>query len=219
VVVGVFRSVPFPPISISRIVEYIRYVGERGYVSVSELKDKGIEIGKGRGDITRFLTWLGIVGDSNQGIYLTNLGRVLLELVEAIGVSAFHAPLYVMVQPYRSLIDYVASNGQVNVSGIESVLGMLNRVARKTVIRFGIDTGAISMIGDTVRYLGDPVKNGLSRCLGNHPSMNDVARCLPSSIDMSNCITTISRVASSRVLSIDVDCVVNHIYALFNHVQ
>jgi len=216
-VIGRFRSIPFPPISLRKILDYLRYVGERGVVAVLELRSRGLDIGKGRGDITRFLAWLGMISVVDGSVSLTSRGRALLELSVSLGLSAFHAPLYSIVEPYRKLIDSVADNGRVPLSDVEHLLSDLNSVARKTVIRFGIDVGAISVDGSSIIYVGDPIHSSVSKCLGDSPTISDIPRCIP--VDVDGCISVVSRVASTSVIRVDVDCVVSHIYSLFRHVE
>jgi hypothetical protein len=74
VVVTVQRSITFPPIKLKRIDEYVLYVA-RNNASLEELRERGLEIGRGRGDISRFLERLKVVEVVNGVVALTPLGR------------------------------------------------------------------------------------------------------------------------------------------------
>ena len=215
-VVGEYRSIPFPPIKLDKIVNYIFYIGERGVVGVEELRERGLEIGRGRGDITRFLHWLGIIYvDGGNKVHLTARGRMLLELVTSIGVGAMHVPLYLFVKPYRVVVDELSARGSVTMELVRDLTPSLNTVSRRSLIRLIVDVGVAGENGRELVYLGDPVKRGLAKCLGDPPTANDVVRCIPVKVD--ECIVQVSGTATHRYVKIDLDCATNNIYASFRH--
>ena len=216
--VGEFRSIPFPPIKLERIINYIFYIGERGVVRVEELRVKGLEIGRGRGDITRFLQWLGIIRiDGNGEVILSGRGRVLLELAATMGVSAMHVPLYLFVKPYRVVVDELAAEGSLRMDVIRDLTPSLNTVSRRSLIRLLVDVGVAGERGRELVYLGDPVRRGIANCLGVSPAESDVARCVPVKVD--GCVARLSGIGPRRFVKVDLDCVISNIYARFTHVD
>ncbi len=59
-VVTVQRSITFPPIRLRRIDEYVMYIARRN-ATLNDLRESGLEIGRGKGDITRFLERVKVV--------------------------------------------------------------------------------------------------------------------------------------------------------------
>ncbi|MFP3491374.1 MAG: hypothetical protein RXN86_01225, partial [Vulcanisaeta sp.] len=70
------RSIPIPRIGLNKLINYIVFVGENPGINCSAIRDRGLDIGKGRGDITRFFQRIGIVSVDNEcNVKLTDIGN------------------------------------------------------------------------------------------------------------------------------------------------
>lgn len=169
-VIVVQRSVTFPPIKLKRIDEYIKFVATR-QPTPSELREVGIEIGRGRGDITRFLERLGVVEQAQGRVALTPLGRHLASLREALGVAVYHALFFQRLPQYRVMVEAVAEGREGDLETLFKTVNTklsaispsvwINKVAFKTLIQIGEDVGVLEKQGSLYRYLGDPVERAL----------------------------------------------------------
>ncbi len=136
-VVTVQRSITFPPIKLKRIDEYVLYVA-RNNASLEELRERGLEIGRGRGDISRFLERLKVVEVVNGVVALTPLGRALVSLRELLGPAVYHALFYQGVPQYRLLIDAVRDAGNIGVEELHvAVNDRLSKILPTAVAQQG----------------------------------------------------------------------------------
>ncbi|WP_054857983.1 hypothetical protein [Vulcanisaeta sp. JCM 16159] len=118
------RSIPIPRISLEKLINYILSIGENPGIDCSTLKDRGLDIGKGRGDITRFFQRIGVIevyGDCN--IRLTDTGNMLyraLNMDLTLSKMLFHLILYRELPHYRLLINLISEEGpRVSMSFID----------------------------------------------------------------------------------------------------
>lgn len=163
------RSITFPPIKIVKIDEYVTYVA-KNRATVVELKEK-IDIGRGRGDITRFLERIGVV-EAKDYVVLTELGRELVSTREAIGNAVYHALFYQRVPQYRLLIE-AAREGAATQDQLHqatnrrlseiSPTAWLNTVAFKTLLHMAENLEAIEKRDGRYIYLNDPVERAVER--------------------------------------------------------
>ncbi len=176
-VVTVQRSITFPPIKLKRIDEYVLYVA-RNNASLEELRERGLEIGRGRGDISRFLERLKVVEVVNGVVALTPLGRALVSLRELLGPAVYHALFYQGVPQYRLLIDAVRDAGNIGVEELHvavnnrlskiSPTAWLNRVAFKTLLQIAEDLGAVKRLNGLYSFSGDPVAKAVLEHYAKH---------------------------------------------------
>jgi hypothetical protein len=177
VVVTVQRSITFPPIKLKRIDEYVLYVA-RNNASLEELRERGLEIGRGRGDISRFLERLKVVEVVNGVATLTPLGRALVSLRELLGPAVYHALFYQGVPQYRLLIDAVRDAGDIGVEELHiavndrlskiSPTAWLNRVAFKTLLQIAEDLGAVKRLNGLYSFSSDPVAKAVFEHYAKH---------------------------------------------------
>jgi hypothetical protein len=177
VVFTVQRSITFPPIKLKRIDEYVLYVA-RNNASLEELRERGLEIGRGRGDISRFLERLKVVEVVNGVVALTPLGRALVSLRELLGPAVYHALFYQVVPQYRLLIDAVRDAGNIGIEELHvavndrlskiSPTAWLNRVAFKTLLQIAEDLGAVKRLNGLYSFSDDPVVKAVLEHYAKH---------------------------------------------------
>ncbi|MGC9049765.1 hypothetical protein [Pyrobaculum sp.] len=166
-VITVQRSITFPPIRLRRIDEYVAYVAKHT-PTLDELREVGLEIGRGRGDITRFLERIKVVEVSNGRAALTALGRQLVSLREILGVAVYHALFFQRVPQYRLLVEVLADLNEGDFDGLHKAVNdrlsgispsaWLNKVAFKTILQIAEDVGAVERDNGVYRRRGDPVE-------------------------------------------------------------
>ncbi|MGC8973940.1 MAG: hypothetical protein ACP5KY_07010 [Thermoproteus sp.] len=161
------RSIPFPPIRLDRLVKYLQAVVQRGSISLEELKKEGLDFGKGRGDITRFLERLGLVTVSGKNVAPTKLAYEVLSIYRSIGPAVFH-PLFNSALPqYRLFAELIESMRTATPEELHGALnkrlseitpsGWINNVAFKSLLAIAVDIGVVKKEGRYVVYVGDPV--------------------------------------------------------------
>ncbi|RFA95673.1 hypothetical protein CGL51_07220 [Pyrobaculum aerophilum] len=176
-VITLQRSVTFPPIRLRRIDEYIHYVAKNA-PTLEELRERGLEIGRGRGDITRLLERIQVVEVNNNRVSLTSAGRQLVSLREALSLSVYHALFFQRLSHYKLLVETLAElregdfenlHGAVNerLSRI-SPTAWLNKVAFKTLLQIAEDVGAVEKRNGIYYYRGDPVEKAVSEYYEKH---------------------------------------------------
>lgn len=161
------RSITFPPIRLRRIDDYIAYVA-RHTPTLDELREAGLEIGRGRGDITRFLERIKVVEASSDKVVLTTLGRQLVSLRDALGVATYHALFFQRVPQYRLLVEVLAGLREGDFDGLHTAINerlssispsaWLNKVAFKTILQIAEDLGAVERLNGVYRLRSDPVE-------------------------------------------------------------
>ncbi|ACB39611.1 conserved hypothetical protein [Pyrobaculum neutrophilum V24Sta] len=171
------RSITFPPIRIQKLDSYVIHVAKNA-VSLKELREAGLEFGRGRGDITRFLERLGVVEVADGVVRLTGLGMRLVSLRELIGVSVYYALFYQRVPQFKLLMEVLRERSAVEreelyklVNGKLSELSptaWLNKVAFRTLLQLAEELGAVDRDGGSYRYLGDPVERAVATYYGRH---------------------------------------------------
>jgi hypothetical protein len=162
---------------LKRIDEYVMYIA-RNNPSLDELKEKGLEIGRGKGDITRFLERLRVVEVSNGLVVLTAVGRTLVSLREWLGPAVYHALFYQRVPQYRLLIDiarekrsidleelYVAVNDRLSHI---SPSAWINKVAFKTLLQIAEDLGVLRRQNGVYNFLEDPITSAVQEYYTQH---------------------------------------------------
>lgn len=172
------RSIPIPRIGLDKLVNYIVTVGENPGINCSVIKEKGLDIGKGKGDITRFFMRINVVQvKDNCAIFLTEIGekvyRALINDV-SLGKSMLHLVLYNELPHYKLLIDLIANEGEVSLNELFQRLNekvhsisptaWVNEVAFKTLIGLARDLDVIDVSNGKVslRYTAS-----VSECLRN----------------------------------------------------
>ncbi|ADN51336.1 hypothetical protein [Vulcanisaeta distributa] len=162
------RSIPIPRISLEKLINYILTVGDNPGINCSALKDRGLEIGKGRGDITRFFQRIGVVevyGDCN--IRLTDVGNALYMALNrdvALSKMLFHLILYKELPHYRLLINLISEEGPLSITELHRLINQrirelsptawLNEVAFKAIIGLAVDLGVVEVVNGevSIRY-------------------------------------------------------------------
>ncbi len=158
------RSIPIPRISLEKLINYILTVGENPGINCSVMRDKGLDIGKGRGDITRFFQRIGIVevyGDCN--IRLTDTGNALYRALNRDMVLArmlLHLVLYRELPHYRLLINLISEEGGLGIAELHKLINQkirelsptawLNEVAFKAIIGLATDLGVVEVVNGRV---------------------------------------------------------------------
>jgi len=178
------KSIPFPPIRLEKIVNYLLYIKDRS-ASVQELKDCKIDFGRGRGDITRFLLQIGIVESEGSRIKLSNIGKIFTLFLKDGKPSImfkilFNNYMIDRVLTYRVLIEtlrefcradfenlYLAMNE--NLKKISPSL-WINKVAYRSLIMLANDLEILEKRGSTLTYVGhyDKVKTIVNLCIVSH---------------------------------------------------
>lgn len=216
------RSVTFPPIGLKKIDEYVTYVARRAAM-LAELRERGLEIGRGRGDITRFLERVGAVQYDGACVRLTSVGALLVSLKESLGLPAYHALLYQRVPQYRVVVDVAAERLEVGAEDLYAAANerisklsssaWLNRVAFRALVRLAEDAGAISRQRSLIRFQGDPVVRAvLDYC---------ERRCLKIGREFYAGVGEVLVSECSRIepphdmYRVDVSCVVRSVYGAF----
>jgi len=185
------RSIPFPPIRLDRLVRYLQAVVQRGSASLEELKEDGLDFGKGKGDITRFLERLGLVAVSDKNVAPTKLAYELLSIYRSIGPAVFHPLFSSALVQYRLLAELVEAMGTATLEELHDALnkrlaeitpsGWINNVAFKSLLAIAVDVGLVRKEGRRVEYLGDPVARafaGNGSVIGGVAYMEDVPEWL-----------------------------------------
>ena len=213
------RSITFPPIRLKKIDEYIVYVAKYR-PSPHQLKSAGLDIGRGRGDITRFLERVGVIA-SGDVVELTELGKLLVSIRESIGVAVYHALFYQRVPQYRLLIDVVKDGisepshiyTEINKRiAVVSPTAWLNKVAFRTLLQIAQDLEAVRKIGNVYTYVGDPVERAVLQYLTNFAAK--VGTDYYTSFDkvlFNEC----GKLGPSGLYKVDVKCIVEKIYTSF----
>jgi hypothetical protein len=222
VVITIQRSITFPPIKLRRIDEYIAYVAKHT-PTLDELREAGLEIGRGRGDITRFLERIKVVEVSNGKMSLTATGRQLVSLREVLGVAVYHALFFQRVPQYRLLVEVVAGlNGDFDklykavndrLSSI-SPSAWLNKVAFKTILQIAEDVGAVERVNGVYRYRGDPVEMAVVDYHTRHGVR--IGESYYISADKAIYRECGKQIQPYDLYSVDVTCVVTKIYNTFS---
>lgn len=185
------RSIPFPPIRLERIVRYLQFLVQRGSVGIDELKNEGLDFGKGKGDITRFLERLGLVVVSEKMAAPTKLTYELLSVYNLIGPAAFHPMLRLALTQYRILAELIEERRVVSQDELHEALnkklseispsGWVNNVAFKSLVAMAIDVGLVKKDGKFLVYVGDPVAKAFaerSTVIGGAAYLDDVPEWL-----------------------------------------
>jgi len=221
------RSIPFPRISVGRLINYLKFVVEMGSVSVGELKERRLDFGKGRGDITRFLERLGIIVVNDNNVTCADPCLRLVVLYASIGNPVVHAMLMKRVFQYKLMVKIAEEMGEGSLEDLYNRLSeevekispstWVNNVAFKTLIGFAKDVGAIDVKNGVFKYLGDPLRNSIVSCLSDRSAVvrgvNVAARgeldsCLGYKTECCREIPSPGR----NYCVIDLDCVVEEIY-------
>jgi hypothetical protein len=221
VVVAVQRSITFPPIRLKRIDDYLMYVARRN-ATLSDLRENGLEIGRGKGDITRFLERLKVVEVVNGVVALTALGKTLVSLREWLGHAVYHPLLYQRVPQYRLLIDtvrerdfgveelYMAVNDRLSKI---SPTAWLNKVAFKTLLQIAEDLGTVGKRNGVYTFLGDPLVKAVAEYHMKHGVK--IGQSFYITRDKVIIWECGKEEPPHNLYKVDIDCVVSKIYSLF----
>ena len=158
------RSIPIPRIGLEKLMNYIIAVGEDPGIECRELRDRGLDIGKGRGDITRFFQRIGIVEvNGDCSIRLTNVGNTLYRALNRdVGLfkMLFHLVLYRELPHYRLLINTISEEGPMGIDELHKSINQrmrelsptawLNEVAFKALIGLATDLGVVDVTNGEV---------------------------------------------------------------------
>ncbi len=169
------RSITFPPIKLKKIDDYMLYVA-KNKARVVELKEKMLDFGRGRGDITRFLERIGVI-EVGEFVEFTNLGREVVSLRESLGTAVYHALLYQRVPQYKLLIDVLKERDLardvlyelVNKRLAElSPTAWVNRVAFRALLQIGEDLRTVKRNNGVYSYLEDCVEIAVTNFYTRH---------------------------------------------------
>ncbi len=221
VVVTVQRSITFPPIKLKRIDDYVLYVA-RNNSSLEELRERGLDIGRGKGDITRFLERLKMVEVVNGVVTLTPLGRALVSLREVLGPAVYHALFYQEVPQYKLLVDVTRDAGNIGVEELYAVVNdrlskisptaWLNRVAFKTLLQIAEELGAVKRLNGLYSFLGDPVAKAVLEYYAKHGVR--IGQSFYIQRDRVVVRECGKEEPPHNLYKVDVDCVVSKIYSM-----
>lgn len=219
-VVTVQRSITFPPIKLRRIDAYVMYIARKN-ASLDELRESGLEIGRGKGDITRFLERLRVVEVINGAVTLSALGKTLVSYREWLGPAVYHALLYQRVPQYRLLIDAVKEMGGVGSEALHTAVNdrlsrisptaWLNKVAFKTLLQIAEDLGAVERQNGMYNFLGDPVAKAVLEYYTKHGvKVGQSFYIQQDRVVVGECG---KEEPPHNLYKVDVDCVVSKIYS------
>ncbi|MEZ0248968.1 MAG: hypothetical protein ABWJ97_06815 [Thermoproteus sp.] len=221
------RSIPFPPIRLERLAKYLQEVVQRGSVELDELKREGVDFGKGKGDITRFLERLGLVSVSGKTAAPTKLAYEVLSMYRIIGNAAFHPLFYAVLLQYRLLSDIMRDLRVASIDELHEALNKrvaeispsswINNVAFRSLVAIAVDIGLLGKKGKTLEYLGDPVSRALASAangalIGKSAYMEEVPEWLKDCVKVRKPLGVVeldpectSRVLERRILGLMVD--------------
>ena len=161
------RSLPIPRIKIEKIINYVLHLCSINECTYDELKLKGLDFGKGKGDITRFLNRINIVETTDSKVKLTELGMKLCTLLRKSGFlrnyilhSIFkkYVPQYELVLSVIQELQEVVEDELYNKVNekIKSISpsAWINKVAFKTIIGFLEDLEVIRRKGKLIKFIG-----------------------------------------------------------------
>ncbi len=222
--IGVARSIPFPRIPITRIVEYVNMVAMSNGIDVERLKEAGLDIGRGRGDITRFLEKIGVVEERGRKVYLTAVGKKLQSFLAAIGPPVLHRYMVAKVPLYGIAVELLSRRGSLPLEEFYHELNRelasvspsawLNRVAFRALLGMMRDTGYAQVGNGRVAALGDPLVATVRKCveekgisIGGEPYVSawDLRQCLYMD-PPPRCYVEVEAPATVRLLRVDVRC-------------
>ncbi|ABW02587.1 hypothetical protein [Caldivirga maquilingensis] len=168
------RSIPFPRISLSRLINYLTYIKDNGIVNINDLREAGLDFGKGKGDITRFFEKLGLVTVHGEAVSLTSRGEELVNGIKEHGVMAFHEYLLSELPQYRLLIDVLRDLGKAKEDDVltelnrrialESPAAWVNRVALRSMLGLLQDLGVVVKVNGAIAYVNNDFTDPLE-CL------------------------------------------------------
>lgn len=197
------RSIPFPRIRVGKLIDYLATIHREGSVSLSELKNRGLDFGKGRGDLTRFFEKLGLVKVNDGAVSLTEEGKALVSKIDVHGARAIHEYLINELPQYKVVIDvlrdfralseeelYAEVNRRISA---ESPSAWVNKVAIRSMLGIMRDVGVISKINGKYVYVDSPTGT-INECLGRLSvklgdgyiiSMGELSKCIGGLVDAS----------------------------------
>ncbi len=162
------RSIPFPPIRLQKIIKYLTYISDKT-VSISELKDNKIDFGRGRGDITRFLTQIEIVYIENSKVKLTGSGKILRRFIidskpTLIFKILFHNYIMDRILTYNILIHTLERFNKTSLEDLFHIVNeelktispsiWMNKVAYRSLISIASDLEVLERHSSTITYIG-----------------------------------------------------------------
>ena len=172
------RSLPIPRIKIDKLLDYIKFVGDKGLVDVKELKESNIDFGKGKGDLTRFFLRLNIVTIQDNKVKLTDEGLDIykkLNVDREVALKKFHEILYEKLIQYRITLDIVKTEKKILEEDLYQKVNLkiqeispstwINRVAFKTILGLLQDLGLIVKIGREITYRGVEYIDVVEKCI------------------------------------------------------
>ncbi|MEM1662590.1 MAG: hypothetical protein QXY12_02175 [Pyrobaculum sp.] len=221
--ITVQRSVTFPPIRLKRIDDYVLYVAKNS-PSVNQLREIGLEIGRGRGDITRFLERIGVVETGGGVVSLTKLGGRLVSLREELGLAVYHALFYKRVPQYMYLVDSLKEAIEIKQEELYNYVNekiskisptaWVNRVAFKTLSHIAEELGVVEKLNSLLRYRGDPVEASIEAYYREHGVK--IGQFFYVSLDKVIVEQCAKFEQPQSLYKIEIDCVVNKIYEIFS---
>lgn len=217
------RSITFPPIRIAKIDKYVVYVAKHR-PTTNTLREVGLEIGRGRGDITRFFERLGIVNVRGEVVELTPLGQYLVTFREVLGLAVYHALFYQRTPQYRILVDLVRERGAVDQQqlyeqanlrlGHISPTAWINKVAFRTLLQIATDLRAVEKDGAIYKWVADPLEEAIRNYMlktgvkiGNNYYM---------SFDKVIIKECVKAEPPHNLFRVDMECTLNKTYVLFS---
>ncbi|NPB00213.1 MAG: hypothetical protein GXO10_02465 [Crenarchaeota archaeon] len=161
------KSIPFPPTRLEKIVNYLLYIKDKP-VSVQELKERKVDFGRGRGDITRFLSQIGLIEIENSKVRLSRLGKVLVEFVRDNRPSImfkilFNNYMIDRVLTYRILIDTLRDIGRARFEDLYTIVNdvlkktspslWINKVAYRSLVTLALDLEIVEKRSNILIYV------------------------------------------------------------------
>ncbi|GGP21102.1 hypothetical protein GCM10007981_11550 [Thermocladium modestius] len=202
---NVQRSVPFPRVSLGKLLAYIEALGGNyGVLTRDEIRERGLDIGKGKGDITRFFLRIELVREGKDGIELTQHGWMIYDAIRmGEGAKQLHSYLASMLPQYKLLMDILMSRGPLDEDSLFNELNeeirkispssWVNKVAFKALLGLLIDAHLAVKTGRMVRYInGDPAVR-INACIDSNAvrlgdyyliSANKLSKCLGFNINL-----------------------------------
>ncbi|BDR91261.1 hypothetical protein [Vulcanisaeta souniana] len=197
------RSIPIPRIGLEKLINYILLVGENPGINCSVIKEKRLDIGKGKGDITRFFQRIGLIEvDEKCGVRLTEVGNAVFKALNedlTLAKMLLHLVLYRELPHYRLLIDLISEHEPVGVTELHelanrrirelSPTAWLNDVAYKALIGLAIDLEVIEVTNNKVniRYTAS-----VSECIRKSIAITNNQKILRMD-NLNNCLKQLIR--------------------------
>jgi len=220
---NVQRSIPFPRVSLNKLLAYIEAVGDNYGLRKGDVRNKNLDIGKGKGDITRFFLRIGIVEENGEAIELTQHGWAIYNSIKmGAGAKQLHSYLMNALPQYKLLIDVLLKNGSINEDELFNLLNeeirrlspssWINKVAFKALLGLLIDAHIVVKVGKVINYTNGDMVTRIKTCIDTNKvklgdyyllSINKLSKCIGMQINVNDIkVGTISNAPGDSMIKI-----------------